>query len=626
MVHKVISISYGSYNYFICFFLFAGDHGGDSVAEVTAAMFVYSPKPLLSTELSHTDTVNQVDFVPTLATILGLPIPYSNLGTVVLEALPSLNEAEDILADWKFALRTLWENAQQTTEYTMQYSKKRNQFSQEKLSLLQRNYTILAENIKSVSGLDDFVNFSSHVKGYLSLVRQMCEEVWVQFDTVLMYSGLLLTFISVLFIFLLVDVPGDQFREIITGTFLYIVFGGLVLTALGTLVCYSVNLVGDIEISVFLSPAVLSMIMVTLVIIRNWLATSCHWQGWNKLSDWPSVTGGILFLLSLCGLLSNSYILEEARVLSYFLLTMAWLLIYHFKPLKPESTGRIKASEKQPLAWCNNKALLTALRLKLVMFVILLSVLVRSSQYYWPCREEQVGCESYAMHKAHSFSILVNMRYCNTQCLFVLISLALFVTVARIWLRSCGNLVGFSLTVTLARYGPSIIVVCTGGFWILQSLPKDTKSKLFLPWQIQFLPWIIYGVVCVALVTTFVQPLSICVVPKKKESLAVPVYGQSNVIPQLFSQMKELLRGRSKSGVGRCDDNVGKELPVVYGLATAYSSVFVNVGIFVCLLVAMLLGDSLAPSVVLMCATAVVLLTILSAIQYEKALYTGEEM
>lgn len=607
------------------FFLFAGDHGGDSAAEVTAAMFVYSPKPLLSREISHTDTVNQVDLVPTLATILGLPIPYANLGTVVLEALPSLNEAEDILPDWKFALRTLWENVQQTTEYTVQYSKKTNQFSQEKLSLLQRNYTILAENVKSVSGLDDFVNFSSHMKGYLSLVRQMCEEVWVQFDAVLMYSGLLLTLISVLFIFLLVDVPGDQFREIITGAFLYIVFGGLVLTAFGTLVCYSVNLVGNIETSLYLSTGVLSMIMVTVVIIRNWLATSCHWQGWNKLSDWPSVIGRILFLLSLCGLLSNSYIVEEARVLSYFLLTMAWLLIYHFKPLKPESTGRIKASEKQPLAWYN-KALLSALRLKLVVFVILLSVLVRSSQYYWLCREEQVGCESYAMQKGHSFSGLVSMRYCNTQCLLVLISLAFFVTVARIWLRSCGNLVGFSLTVTLARYGPSIIVVCTGGFWILQSLPKDTKSKLFLPWQIQLLPWIIYGVVCVALVTTFVQPLSICVVPKKKESLTVPVYGQSNVIPQLFSQMKELLRGRTKSGVGRCDDNVGKELPVVYGLATAYSSVFVNVGIFVCLLVALLLGDSLAPSVVLMCATAVLLLTILSAIQYEKALYTGEEI
>jgi phosphatidylinositol glycan class O len=138
------------------------------------------------------------------------------------------------------------------------------------------------------------------------------------------------------------------------------------------------------------------------------------------------------------------------------------------------------------------------------------------------------------------------------------------------------------------------------------------------------LPWIIYAVVFVALVTAFVQPLSIFVVPKKKESITIPVYGQTNVIPHLFTQMKELMRGGSKSGVSAGDDNVAKELPVVYGLATAYSSVFVNVAVFVCLLVALLLGDALAPSVILMCTTATVLLTILSAIQYEKAMHSGE--
>jgi phosphatidylinositol glycan class O len=615
-----------NYN-FHCLLLFflTGDHGGDSDAEVTAAMFVFSQRPLLSTEIfPHSDTVNQVDLVPTLSTILGLPIPYANLGTVILEALPSLNEGKDILSDWKFALKTLWKNVQQTMEYTRQYSKKTNQFSQEKLSSVQTTYTMLKESIKSVSTLEDFLNFSSRVKGYLSLVRQMCEEVWVQFDAVLMYNGLLLTFVSVFFIFFLVDViPGDQLSEILSGTFQYIVFGCLVFTALGTFICYLVNLVDNIEISLYFSTGISSMIIIAVVIIRSWVAISSHWQNQIKSSDWPSVIGRVLLVLSLCGLFSNSYVVEEARVLSYFLLTVAWLLVYHFKPSKPEPAGRIKTSEKQSTSWYN-KTLLTPLKLKLFMFVTLLSVLVRLSQYYWLCREEQIDCESFASHKAHTFASLVNMRYCNSQCLFTVICLALFATIARIWLRSCGNLVGFSLTVTLARYSPTIIVVCTGGFWVLQSLPNDTKYKLLLPLQIQFLPWIVYAVICVALMTTFFQPLSIFVVPKRKESLTFPVYGQTNIIPHLFNQMKELMRGRSKSGVSGGDDSVGKDLPIVYGLATVYSSVFVNICVFVCLLVALLLGDALAPSVVLMCATSTVLLTILSAIQYEKALYTGE--
>jgi phosphatidylinositol glycan class O len=615
-----------NYN-FHCLLLFflTGDHGGDSNAEVTAAMFVFSRRPLLSTEICpQSDTVNQVDLVPTLSTILGLPIPYANLGTVILEALPSLNEGKDILSDWKFALKTLWRNVQQTMEYTRQYSEKTNQFSQEKLGSIQRSYTMLKENIKSVSSLEDFVKFSSHVKSYLLLVRQMCEEVWVQFDAVLMYNGLLLTFVSVFFIFLLVDgIPGDQLKEILNGSFQYIVFGCLVFTAFATFICYSINLVDNIEVSLYFSTGILSMIIVAVVIIRRWAAVSSHWQNQIKSSDWPNFIGRVLLVLSLCGLFSNSYVVEEAGILSYFLLTMAWLLVYHFKPSKPEPAGRVKTSEKQSTSWYN-KTVLTPLKLKLFMFVVLLSVLVRFSQYYWLCREEQIGCESSASHKAHSFVSLVSVRYCNSQCLFTLICLAFFATIARIWLRSCGNLVGFSLTVTLARYGPTIVVVCTGGFWVLQSLPNDTKYKLFLPLQIQFLPWIVYAIICVALVTTLFRPLSIFVVPKRKETVTYPVYGQTNIIPHLFNQMKELMRGRGKSGVGGGDDSVGKDLPIVYGLATVYSSVFVNICVFVCLLVALLLGDAFAPSVVLMCATSTVLLTILSAMQYEKALYTGK--
>jgi phosphatidylinositol glycan class O len=609
----------------LLYFFLTGDHGGDSDAEVTAAMFVYSPRCLLSKEIfPHSDTVNQVDLVPTLSTILGLPIPYANLGTVILQVLPSLNEGENILSDWKFALSTLWKNARQAMEYIRQYSKRTNQFSQEKLSLLQTSYMLLKENVKSVSSLEDFVNFSLHVKGYLSLVRQMCEEVWVQFDTILMYNGLLLTFATVFFIFLLVDgIPGDQLREILSGTFQYIMFGCLLFAAFGIFICYLINLVDYVEISIYFSSGILSMIVIAVVIIRSWAAISNHWKNQIKSSDWPSVIGRVLLLLSLCGLFSNSYVVEEARVLSYFLLTMAWFLVYCFKPSKPEPAGRVKTSEKQLTSWYN-KTSLTQLKLKLFMFVTLLSVLVRLSQYYWLCREEQMDCESFATHKAHSFASLVNMRYCNSQCLFTMICLALFATIARIWLRSCGNLVGFSLTVTLARYGPTIVVVCTGGFWVLQSLPNDTKYKLFLPLQIQFLPWIAYGFICVSLLTALFQPLSIYVVPKMKESLTFPVYGQTNIIPHLFNQMKELMRGQRKSDVSGDDGSAGEDVPIVYGLATVYSSVFVNICVFVCLLIALLLGDALAPSVVLMCTTSTVLLTILSAIQYEKALCTGE--
>ena len=596
----------------------AGDHGGDSEAEVTAAMFIYSSRPLLSTDIvPHTDAVRQVDLVPTLSAILGLPVPFSNLGSIILETLPSLSKQSNILSDWTFALKSLWQNVQQISDYIKLYSENTNQLSQEKLDLLHKNFTVLKEIIKSVSSIEDFVQFYSHARSYLTQVRQMCEEVWVQFDSVLMFHGLALTFISGSFIFLLVEgIPADEMRVIFSGSFLVTVFGSIALTAVGIIICNFLEIIENLEISLYFSTELVSVVIMFIVIFRNWFTILSQIHAKSKLVDFTFFAGRIMVIFSLAGLFSNSYIVEDARVLSYLLLSMAWLLVYSCKPpLKSETAGRGKTSEKQ--SWFS-KSLIPPVHVKLIMSAVLLSILIRLSEYFWLCREEQMDCESSVSQKAHLFASVMNLRYCNSQCLLTLICLALFVTVARIWLRSCGNLVGFSPTVMLSRYSPTLIVVCTGGYWVLQSLPKDTRSKLFLPWQVQFLPWIIYGVVGIALLMLFIQPLSIFMVPKKKESMTFQVYGQTNIIPHIFNQMKELMQGRIK------ENSENNDFPIVYGLATVYSSAFVNIGIYMCLPIALVLGISLAPSVVLMCTTGTVLVTLLSAIHYEKSLFTGK--
>lgn len=594
-----------------------GDHGGDSEAEVTAAMFVFSSRPLLSIDIvSPTDTVRQVDLVPTLSAILGLPIPFSNLGTIILETLPVSNEHSNILSDYTFALKSLWQNIQQTSDYIKLYSENTNQLSQDNLDLLRKNFMILKEMIKSVSTVEDFVQFYTHAKSYLTHIREMCEEVWVQFDSDLMFHGLVLTFLSGSFIFLLVDgIPVDELKGIINGYFLATVFGSIFLTVVGIVICNYLEFLDNLEISLYFSTGLLSVTIMFMVIFRNWftILTQIHIK--TKLVDFTYIAGRIMVIFSLGGLFSNSYIIEEARVLSYLLLTMAWLLVYSYIPLKFENVGRGKMSEKQ--SWFS-KTLIPAVRLKLVMFAVLLSVLIRLSQYFWLCREEQNNCESSISHKTHLFASVMNLKYCNSQCLFTLICLALFVTIARIWLRSCGNLVGFSPTVIFSRYSPTLVVVCIGGYWVLQSLPKDSQRKLLLPWQIQFLPWIVYGVMFIALLTLFIQPLSIFLVPKKKESMTFPVYGQTNIIPHIFNQMKELMQGSARENAEKND------FPIVYGLATVYSSVFVNIGVYICLPIALVLGISLAPSVVLMCTTGTVLVALLSAIHYEKSLLTAQ--
>ncbi|KAL3425647.1 GPI ethanolamine phosphate transferase [Phlyctema vagabunda] len=72
-----------------------GDHGGESDDEVQAALWMYSkkgvfgrtdPEYVAPPATAKTRPVNQIDLVPTLALLLGLPIPFNNLGSPIEEA------------------------------------------------------------------------------------------------------------------------------------------------------------------------------------------------------------------------------------------------------------------------------------------------------------------------------------------------------------------------------------------------------------------------------------------------------------------------------------------------------------------------------------------------------------
>ncbi|KAI0190214.1 GPI ethanolamine phosphate transferase [Xylaria flabelliformis] len=72
-----------------------GDHGGESDDEVEAALWMYSKQPVFGrTQVDFATPpatakirpVNQIDLVPTLALLLGIPIPYNNLGRPIEEA------------------------------------------------------------------------------------------------------------------------------------------------------------------------------------------------------------------------------------------------------------------------------------------------------------------------------------------------------------------------------------------------------------------------------------------------------------------------------------------------------------------------------------------------------------
>lgn len=59
-----------------------GNHGGDSPDEVNAALWMWSP----NIAAADAGSVAQIDFVPTISALLGMPIPFNNLGFPIREA------------------------------------------------------------------------------------------------------------------------------------------------------------------------------------------------------------------------------------------------------------------------------------------------------------------------------------------------------------------------------------------------------------------------------------------------------------------------------------------------------------------------------------------------------------
>lgn len=71
------------------------------------------------------DVVPQTDLVPTLALLLGVPIPYSSVGQVLLPLFPPHGQTEGAVGGLS-QLEALWINAKQVVRLSISTQTKRN--------------------------------------------------------------------------------------------------------------------------------------------------------------------------------------------------------------------------------------------------------------------------------------------------------------------------------------------------------------------------------------------------------------------------------------------------------------------------------------------------------------------
>ncbi|EPS41079.1 hypothetical protein H072_5029 [Dactylellina haptotyla CBS 200.50] len=180
-----------------------GDHGGESQLELEAALWMYSRKGLFGRipgfeappKSAEERSVAQIDLVPTLALLLGLPIPFNNLGGPIPEAFIGRNSDK-----WDNLANAARLASSQIERYQKGYAVARNDdlnvetrttklWREAEAKFQADSARTTQEYWRSIHGA-----FLHHQKETLGV----CKDMWARFDLVSMLLGIIVLVGSVI--------------------------------------------------------------------------------------------------------------------------------------------------------------------------------------------------------------------------------------------------------------------------------------------------------------------------------------------------------------------------------------------------------------------------------------------
>ena len=215
-----------------------GNHGGGTDNEINAALFAHfspacgdmptdlTPEIMGSTYIQDAfQSIHQIDLVPTISILLGLPIPYANLGGVV----PSLLGFETP----RQTAAALAFNAAQVWRYFTVYSETANKLPNlPELEEQLKEATTVYKEALSQGDVDDtnaFYKACGLFKVFLVEASELGHRVWTRFDSVGMTIGASIVFLTlVVWIASLyfeagnIRLPRNQYVEVgLSGVFVF---------------------------------------------------------------------------------------------------------------------------------------------------------------------------------------------------------------------------------------------------------------------------------------------------------------------------------------------------------------------------------------------------------------------
>jgi len=258
-----------------------GNHGGTTKKETNSALFVYSKKPF-NNQWKTRSVLKQIDLVPTISLLLGVGIPFNNLGSLIPEMFLESSYLEN----------ATYVNALQVKEYLSTYDKLVKKLPDPLYDNLEIDFEQLEK--KYLEGNTDLEGFIE----YINRAADMCRSIWTTFDTRNMTVGLLVLSLAVA--------------------------ANIVFTFAGV---ENLNLLWVVAsaLGYFVSP-VLSGVLLFVCILRNK-------KPLEPSRDLFLVVG--IQALHGYGLFSNSYILKEDQVIRFLLqVLLGYIASYNPKATK----------------------------------------------------------------------------------------------------------------------------------------------------------------------------------------------------------------------------------------------------------------------------------------------------
>ena len=438
--------------------------------------------------------VYQIDLVPTLSLLLGVPIPYSNLGMIIPELfLPFKHSTSSAHYDSGYSgrvtsdlLTALRINANQIRKYLSSYVQYSNDIPEQAYHDLAQRIDHILNNNYDVEGMaqSELTKLADGYVHYMKDVKEMCHRVWAKFDDGPILYGLVLTLMSVLLTPVIL-LNADKAVSSLRGSLHYAALISLVMTGITSSWDMSVLWTTINFVYWTMSTATLAM----LWNMRSMMSSLHHH---SSLILVLTVTMVTLYAISL---LSNSYVLYEGDMVAFFLQTL--LVYYTF------STLRVKLS-------ATTQGLLVTV-VKATSPCVVFMVCIRLSKVFYSCRDLQFqdGCQEFTF--INSLLTASDVLGWLGKWRLLLSCVAVVMTPVLIARVIGGNIMSKYLnpwTLNQMRIGLPLSGVCVSVYWALQLLPTSVINGLSY-WEHVTLPWMVYAISVIMILTIEWRPLTL---------------------------------------------------------------------------------------------------------------------